>query len=100
MRRLDQKCPSALRLALLKHRLRVAVNVLVDGAQEMAGCEASFNGPFWVSTEAVTDVEIKKVMRRRESTLDTPVGGAWDLAAAAQVPTDPPFLLPPSGICG
>ena len=36
----------------LNHRLRVAVNVSVDGHQEMAGFEVSINGRFWVSTEA------------------------------------------------
>ncbi len=35
----------------LKHRLHVAVNVSVDGGQEMAGFEVSINGRFWVSTE-------------------------------------------------
>jgi hypothetical protein len=37
----------------LKHRLHVAVNVSVDGAQEMAGFEVSINGRFWVSTEVI-----------------------------------------------
>ena len=35
----------------LEHELRVAVNVSVDGYQEMAGFEVSINGRFWVSTE-------------------------------------------------
>jgi hypothetical protein len=36
----------------LEHELHVAVNVSVDGHQEMAGFEVSINGRFWVSTEA------------------------------------------------
>jgi hypothetical protein len=32
-------------------KLLVAVNVSVDGCQEMAGFEVSINGRFWVSTE-------------------------------------------------
>jgi len=36
----------------LEHELRAAVNVSVDGHQEMAGFEVSINGRFWVSTEA------------------------------------------------
>lgn len=35
----------------LEHRLHRAVNVSVDGRQEMAGFEVSINGRFWVSTE-------------------------------------------------
>jgi hypothetical protein len=38
----------------LEHELPVAVNVSVDGHQEMAGFEVSTNGRFWVSTEEVT----------------------------------------------
>ena len=37
----------------LEHELRIAVNVSVDGHQEMAGFEVSINGRFWVSTEAL-----------------------------------------------
>jgi len=38
----------------LEHELRAAVNVSVDGHQEMAGFEVSINGRFWVSTEALS----------------------------------------------
>jgi hypothetical protein len=34
-----------------EHELLVAVNVSVDGSQQMAGFEVSTNGRFWLSTE-------------------------------------------------
>jgi hypothetical protein len=39
-------------MATEEHELLVAVNVSVDGRQEMAGFDVSINGRFWVSTEA------------------------------------------------
>jgi hypothetical protein len=38
-------------MATEEHELLVAVNVSVDGSQQMAGFEVSINGRFWVSTE-------------------------------------------------
>jgi hypothetical protein len=40
-------------MSTLEHRLHAAVNVPVDGHQEMAGFAVSINGRFWVSTEAL-----------------------------------------------
>ena len=37
----------------LEHKLHGAVNVSVDGRQEMAGFAVSINGRFWVSTEVL-----------------------------------------------
>ena len=45
-------------MSTLEHELRVAVNVSVDGHQEMAGFEVSINGRFWVSTEVTCRPEI------------------------------------------
>ena len=39
-------------MATEEHEPLVAVNVSVDGYQEMAGFEVSTNGRSWVSTEA------------------------------------------------
>jgi hypothetical protein len=42
-------------MSTLEHRLHAAVNVPVDGHQEMAGFAVSINGRFWVSTEVVVN---------------------------------------------
>jgi hypothetical protein len=41
-------------MATEEHELLVAVNISVDGHQQMAGFEVSINGRFWVSTEGPT----------------------------------------------
>jgi len=45
-------------MATEEHKLPVAVNVSVDGAQEMAGFEVSINGRFWVFTEGFAFVPL------------------------------------------
>ena len=40
-------------MATEEHELLIAVNVSVDGRQEMAGFEVSINGRLWVSTEVL-----------------------------------------------
>src|SRR5688572_22300369 len=41
-------------MATDEHKPLVAVNVSVDGYQEMAGFEVSINGRFWLSTEGAS----------------------------------------------
>jgi hypothetical protein len=47
-------------MATEEHELLVAVNVSVDGSQQMAGFEVSINGRFWVSTEGEAVVRISR----------------------------------------
>src|SRR5262245_59063989 len=60
-RDVPKTCP----MATEEHKLPVAVNVSVDGAQEMAGFEVSINGRFWASTE---DETLHETRRDRAST--------------------------------
>src|SRR5262245_7641593 len=62
----SKTCP----IATEEHELLVAVNVPLDGRQEMDAFEVSINGRFWVSTEAsvsmtsLASASVKNASRR------------------------------------